>query len=119
MPKGFRSARLKASRYRWSAKASAERRSLLSEIADDNRQDRYDDDADRHQREIVLDHRHVPEDAARADAHTHPCGGANHVVGRERVRRHPRRAGDERDERADDWHETAHDDRLAAKIGRA
>src|SRR3954470_10907852 len=46
---------------------------------DHHRNEGYGDDADRHQREIVLDDRHVPERVARAQTESHPEHATEHV----------------------------------------
>ena len=79
-----------------------------------HRQHRHHDDADGHQREIVLDDRHVAEEPAGAQAQRDPGDRSHGVVEDERPRRHLRRPCDERHERADDRNETGEHDGFRA-----
>ena len=88
----------------------------VSDHLDDHRQERHDDDAEGHQREVVLHHRHVAERVARARAHAHPQQRARHVEEHELLRRHLGRAGHKRHEGADDGDEAAGDDGHAAVL---
>src|SRR5882762_170349 len=72
-----------------------------------HRQHRYEDNPDRHEREVVLDDRHVAEQPAGAEAQRDPRHRADDVVQHEGGGGHLRRARDERDERADDRDEAA------------
>ena len=86
----------------------------MPHVLDEHRQDRDEDDANRDQREVFLDERHVPEQPSRTDAQTDPGCRPDHVVEDEGARRHLRRTGHERHERAHDRHESAENDRLPA-----
>src|SRR6185436_594319 len=88
----------------------------LSKELDGHRQQRDDDDADRDEREVLLDDGDVAEEQAGADTENHPRGGADEVVEAEGRRPHLRRAGHERDERADDRHEPPEDHRFSAVL---
>ena len=86
----------------------------VPEELDHDRQDRDEDDADGHEREVVLDDRDVAEEYAGAEAQADPGDGAGDVVEHECRRRHRGRAGDERHEGPDDRHEAAEHHGLAA-----
>jgi len=76
--------------------------------------DRHDHDANRDEREVFLDHRDIAKHETGAHADRDPRDPACNVVEEERSRGHLRRAGDERQERADDRDKAGEDDRLAA-----
>src|SRR5262245_57298517 len=87
--------------------------SLFDQL-DEHRQQRYADNSERPQREILFDDGHVAEQQSRADANAYPSDGAGGIEEDESMRRHLRRASDERHERAHDWHETSENQRLPA-----
>ena len=88
----------------------------VCEILEHHRQQRDEHDADRDEREVLLDDRHVAEEHSRAHAQAHPPDRADEVVEDEASTAHLRRAGDKRHERAHDRHEAAEDDGLAAVV---
>src|SRR5689334_13350167 len=66
---------------------------------------RHDDDEDRDQPEVALDHRYIAEEVAAPEEDQHPGEAAEDVVGLEASVGHPADAGDEGHAGADDRNE--------------
>ena len=79
----------------------------MSNVLDEDRQNRDEHDPECYQGEVVLDDGNVPEQDARQQAQPHPRGGADRVVEHERRRRHLSRPRDTADEKGPLWHADA------------
>lgn len=85
----------------------------MPKVLDHHRQQRHENDPERHQREIFLDDRHLPEEIPGTNAQYDPADAARHVEEGERRVGHLGHASNKRHERADDGNEPRQDDRLS------